>query len=118
MFCPPSAFTAANSTTAVPAVQVANVFRRFFSPAALAERSCQAPEAADTASQTTRPKEGGIVRVNRTGSIQVCLGAGAAGGLPGFFSKSLSMNNINTSQGNPLSPTLKVGQCSASRLHA
>src|SRR2546422_7825498 len=106
MFCPPSAFTAANSTTAVPAVQVANVFRRFFSPAALAERSCQAPEAADTASQTTRPKEGGIVRVNRTGSIQVCLGAGAAGGLAALFSNSNSQHSINKPTGSPPSPTL------------
>src|SRR2546427_5075922 len=106
MFCPPSAFTAANSTTAVPAVQVANVFRRFFSPAALAERSCQAPEAADTASQTTRPKEGGIVRVNRTGSIQVCFGAGAAGAVPALVADNILLDSLNNATADPHSPQL------------
>src|SRR5256885_161373 len=63
MFCPARALTAANRTTALPAVQVANVLSRFFSPASRAERTCQAPEAMETASQTTMPSEGGMVTV-------------------------------------------------------
>src|SRR4051812_29347278 len=71
MFWPPSTFTAAKSTTALPAVQVASVLSASFGfiPDARAERHCQPPEMSEATSQATMPSEGGMVIVSRTGSI-------------------------------------------------
>src|SRR5260370_22839281 len=83
MFWPRRTFTAAKSTTAVPAVQLKKVLSAALGgwPERRAVRHCQAQEASETRMKAAMPRDGGMTSVKRTGSMSGLFRCGRGRGL-------------------------------------